>query len=207
MGELTYVARHIVEQREVPDPEIRSGQETIAAPVAATSCDAVVSPVSRQRRRRVTGMWQGSVMDASDVNRPVDPDAGDLTQPRIPRPSETLRIPPGVLDSIQEAARTATEASRLQIDMPAMAAAISPVVAALADTRAELLANVDWATTSPVLTTLADTASALTDTVDLSWLQGSLSQITAVAAQQDWFTQHVQTLSSSWPAGSEAGTR
>ncbi|MDN0199233.1 alcohol dehydrogenase catalytic domain-containing protein [Streptomyces sp. S.PNR 29] len=39
MRELTYVARHTVEWREAPDPELRSGQEAIVAPVAATSCD------------------------------------------------------------------------------------------------------------------------------------------------------------------------
>ncbi|MPY58002.1 zinc-dependent alcohol dehydrogenase [Streptomyces spongiae] len=39
MRELTYVARHTVEWREAPDPVLRSGQEAIVAPVAATSCD------------------------------------------------------------------------------------------------------------------------------------------------------------------------
>ncbi|MER5753279.1 alcohol dehydrogenase catalytic domain-containing protein [Streptomyces sp. NPDC002088] len=39
MRELTYVGRHAVEWREAPDPELRSGQEAIVAPVAATSCD------------------------------------------------------------------------------------------------------------------------------------------------------------------------
>ncbi|MFI7407783.1 zinc-binding dehydrogenase [Streptomyces sp. NPDC049627] len=39
MRELTYAARHSVEWREAPDPELRSDQEAIVAPVAATSCD------------------------------------------------------------------------------------------------------------------------------------------------------------------------
>jgi len=39
MRELTYVARRTVEWREVPDPTVRSAQEAIVAPVAATSCD------------------------------------------------------------------------------------------------------------------------------------------------------------------------
>ncbi|MGW2047323.1 zinc-dependent alcohol dehydrogenase [Streptomyces sp. NPDC001858] len=39
MRELTYVARNSVEWREAPDPELRSDQEAIVAPVAATSCD------------------------------------------------------------------------------------------------------------------------------------------------------------------------
>ncbi|WP_217567569.1 zinc-binding dehydrogenase [Streptomyces sp. GbtcB7] len=39
MRELTYVARHTVEWREAPDPELRSAREAIVAPVAATSCD------------------------------------------------------------------------------------------------------------------------------------------------------------------------
>ncbi|MFF3411927.1 zinc-binding dehydrogenase [Streptomyces sp. NPDC002742] len=39
MRELTYVARRTVEWREAPDPKLRSGQEAIVAPVAATSCD------------------------------------------------------------------------------------------------------------------------------------------------------------------------
>ncbi|MFI1948628.1 hypothetical protein [Streptomyces virginiae] len=156
--------------------------------------------------------------------------------------SDADHIPPGVLESIQETVRTATEASLLQIDMtaamrpvvaalsdtrsallanveratasPALAAiadsaaaftanidwaTTSPALAALADSRSALLANVDWATATPVLAALADTAAALTDTVDLSWLQGSLSQITAVTAQQDWFAQNVQSLyASDW---------
>jgi len=37
--ELTYVARHRTEWREVPDPALRSGAEAIVAPVASTSCD------------------------------------------------------------------------------------------------------------------------------------------------------------------------
>ncbi|WP_261720370.1 alcohol dehydrogenase catalytic domain-containing protein [Streptomyces sp. FZ201] len=39
MRELTYVARRTVEWREAPDPELRSDQEAIVAPVAATPCD------------------------------------------------------------------------------------------------------------------------------------------------------------------------
>ncbi|MEU6553356.1 alcohol dehydrogenase catalytic domain-containing protein [Streptomyces sp. NPDC046915] len=39
MRELTYVARDCVEWREAPDPRLRSDQEAIVAPVAATSCD------------------------------------------------------------------------------------------------------------------------------------------------------------------------
>ena len=39
MRELTYVARHTVAWREAPDPGLRSDQEAIVAPVAATSCD------------------------------------------------------------------------------------------------------------------------------------------------------------------------
>ncbi|MFF9013445.1 zinc-binding dehydrogenase [Streptomyces sp. NPDC014870] len=39
MRELTYVGRRTVEWREAPDPKLRSGQEAIVAPVAATSCD------------------------------------------------------------------------------------------------------------------------------------------------------------------------
>ncbi|MDX3457383.1 alcohol dehydrogenase catalytic domain-containing protein [Streptomyces sp. ME02-8801-2C] len=39
MRELTYVARHTVEWREAPDPEVRSDREAVVAPVAATSCD------------------------------------------------------------------------------------------------------------------------------------------------------------------------
>ncbi len=39
MRELTYVARHTVEWREAPDPKLRSDQEAIVAPGAATSCD------------------------------------------------------------------------------------------------------------------------------------------------------------------------
>ncbi|MFJ3305898.1 zinc-binding dehydrogenase [Streptomyces sp. NPDC086549] len=39
MRELTYVARNTVEWREAPDPKVRSGQEAIVAPVAATTCD------------------------------------------------------------------------------------------------------------------------------------------------------------------------
>ncbi|MFD4604609.1 zinc-binding dehydrogenase [Streptomyces sp. NPDC058464] len=39
MRELTYVARNTVEWREAPDLTVRSGQEAIVAPVAATSCD------------------------------------------------------------------------------------------------------------------------------------------------------------------------
>ncbi|MFI1155072.1 hypothetical protein [Streptomyces sp. NPDC020817] len=156
--------------------------------------------------------------------------------------SDVNHMPPEVLESIQETVRTATEASRLQIDMTAAmrpvvaaltdtrsallanvewatasrtlaaiadtAAALTanidwatatPALAAIADSRSALLANVEWATATPALAAIADTAAALTDTVDLSWLQGSLSQITAVTAQQDWFAQHVQSLySSDW---------
>ena len=39
MRELTYVARHTVAWREAHDPRLRSDQEAIVAPVAATSCD------------------------------------------------------------------------------------------------------------------------------------------------------------------------
>ncbi|MFH0178004.1 zinc-binding dehydrogenase [Streptomyces cacaoi] len=39
MRELTYVARNTVEWRAAPDPKLRSDQEAIVAPVAATSCD------------------------------------------------------------------------------------------------------------------------------------------------------------------------
>ncbi|MFJ5304495.1 zinc-binding dehydrogenase [Streptomyces sp. NPDC088350] len=39
MRELTYVARHLVEWREAPDPKLQSDQEAIVAPVTATSCD------------------------------------------------------------------------------------------------------------------------------------------------------------------------
>ncbi|CCK25109.1 dehydrogenase [Streptomyces davaonensis JCM 4913] len=39
MRELTYVARRTVEWREAPDPRLRSDQEAIVAPVAATPCD------------------------------------------------------------------------------------------------------------------------------------------------------------------------
>lgn len=39
MRELTYVARHAVQWREVPDAVLSSGQDAIVAPVAATSCD------------------------------------------------------------------------------------------------------------------------------------------------------------------------
>ncbi len=39
MRELTYVTRNTVEWREAPEPELRSGEEAIVAPVAATSCD------------------------------------------------------------------------------------------------------------------------------------------------------------------------
>ncbi|MFB6843362.1 zinc-binding dehydrogenase [Streptomyces sp. NPDC056373] len=39
MRELTYVARNSAEWREAPDPRLRSDQEAIVAPVAATSCD------------------------------------------------------------------------------------------------------------------------------------------------------------------------
>ncbi|MFD8653385.1 zinc-dependent alcohol dehydrogenase [Streptomyces mirabilis] len=39
MRELTYIARNSVEWREAPDPKLRSDQEAIIAPVAATSCD------------------------------------------------------------------------------------------------------------------------------------------------------------------------
>jgi threonine dehydrogenase-like Zn-dependent dehydrogenase len=37
--ELTYVARRVVEWREVPDPKLESERDAIVAPVAATSCD------------------------------------------------------------------------------------------------------------------------------------------------------------------------
>ncbi|MFJ9740341.1 zinc-binding dehydrogenase [Streptomyces sp. NPDC101166] len=39
MRELTYVARRTVEWREAPDPTIRSSDDAIVAPVAATPCD------------------------------------------------------------------------------------------------------------------------------------------------------------------------
>jgi threonine dehydrogenase-like Zn-dependent dehydrogenase len=39
MRELTYVARRTVEWRDAPDPRVRSDQDAIVAPVAATACD------------------------------------------------------------------------------------------------------------------------------------------------------------------------
>lgn len=39
MRELIYVARHAVEWREAPDPELGSDQAAIVVPVAATTCD------------------------------------------------------------------------------------------------------------------------------------------------------------------------
>lgn len=39
MRELTYVARRVVEWREVPDPVLESDRDVIVAPVAETSCD------------------------------------------------------------------------------------------------------------------------------------------------------------------------
>ncbi|MFD8377175.1 zinc-binding dehydrogenase [Streptomyces sp. NPDC059679] len=52
MRELTYVARHTVEWREAPDPKLRSGQEAIVAPVAATSCDVDSAILAGHATRR-----------------------------------------------------------------------------------------------------------------------------------------------------------
>ncbi|MFD3719993.1 hypothetical protein [Streptomyces sp. NPDC058674] len=159
-------------------------------------------------------------MDASDVNLPVDLDTGHLNQLRnLPDPSEAVRLPPEVLESVQASARAVTDAARVQIHLPAMVAAMSPVLTALASTRSALNNNIDWTAASPALTALADVTSTLHDNIDwaaaspaltaladvtstihdLSWLQGSLSSILAVTERRDWFTQQVQTLyTSDW---------
>ncbi|MER7539046.1 alcohol dehydrogenase catalytic domain-containing protein [Streptomyces sp. NPDC097704] len=52
MRELTYVGRRAVEWREAPDPTVRSGQEAIVAPVAATSCDVDSAILAGHATRR-----------------------------------------------------------------------------------------------------------------------------------------------------------
>ncbi|MFF4272372.1 zinc-binding dehydrogenase [Streptomyces sp. NPDC001536] len=52
MRELTYTGRRTVAWREAPDPELRSDQEAIVAPVAATSCDVDSAILAGHATRR-----------------------------------------------------------------------------------------------------------------------------------------------------------
>ncbi|MFE6788222.1 hypothetical protein ACFVFF_38880 [Streptomyces sp. NPDC057680] len=87
----------------------------------------------------------------------------------------------GLLDSVHAMTR----------DVGSLTATVSSVMDQL---RAEGMIAHSVAQQSVAALEAAGVSTAIADTLDLSWLQGSLSQIADSVAQQSWFAQRVQEL-------------